>query len=222
MAPSVIRPFFSSFNESGLESDFCFDRYARYDPYGYDGDGMGAQNDTRQTRPGKVKWDSVNWGGLQQDCYSRNEDRYEPFRRPNGSAIFRMPSEADVSDVDETLVFPPEQEEETKSSRIWQSKRKDYKERSAIVLRTWEGNEWTVDTIQFIRTYIMELALHSGAEYEVIILVEIKDVENPIFSDPNTYNEVLKKSVPNEFKDMAILFNRNLLEKWYPKVGAHE
>ena len=68
----------------------------------------------------------------------------------------------------------------------------------------------------------MELALHSGAEYEVIILVEVKNITIPIFEDEEAYRQTLLKSVPAEFSDVTILFSRDLLEKWYPKIGRHK
>jgi len=218
---SALEPIIGSYTETGLESDFCFDRHARYDPYGYE---EGDFNDGKEesSRALKVTWENVNWGELQSDCFMRNEDRYEPYNRTDASATFWMPSKEDQEQVDDILVFPPEEAKNVKSYWQWQAKRKSYKKRNAIVLRTWDGNEWTVDTTQYVRSYIMELALHSGAEYEVILLVEVKDLKKKIFDNPKAYREALLTSVPDEFVDMTVLFNRMLLEAWYPKVGRHE
>lgn len=218
---SALEPIIGSYTETGLESDFCFDRHARYDPYGYE---EGDFNDGKEesSRALKVTWENVNWGELQSDCFMRNEDRYEPYNRTDASATFWMPSKEDQEQVDDILVFPPEEAKNVRSYWQWQAKRKSYKKRNAIVLRTWDGNEWTVDTTQYVRSYIMELALHSGAEYEVILLVEVKDLKKKIFDNPKAYREALLTSVPDEFVDMTVLFNRMLLEAWYPKVGRHE
>ncbi len=214
-------PMIGSYNETGLQSDFCFDRHARYDPYGYEGGTFNGEKET-STRASKVVWDNVNWGELQKNCFLRNEDRYEPYNRTDASTTLWSPSNEDHEGVDKTLVFPPDESNNVKSYWQWQAKRKGYKKRNAVVLRTWDGNEWTVDTMQHVRSYIMELALHSGAEYEVIVLCEVKDLEKKIFDDPKAYREALATSVPDEFVDMTILFNRRLLEMWYPKVGKHE
>lgn len=215
------KPMLGSREETGLESDFCFDRHARYDPYGYDeGEYVSGKGST--SRASNVLWDNVNWGQLQSECFSRNENRYQPYNRTDASTIFWMPSEEDHISVDKTLVLAPDESDNVKSYWQWQAQRKDYKKRNAVVLRTWDGNEWTIDTMQFVRSYIMELALHSGAEYEVIILVEIKDLKKKIFEDPKAYREALIASVPDEFVDMTVLFNRKLLETWYPKVGKQE
>lgn len=217
----ALQPLFGSYKETGLHSDFCFDRHSRFDPYSY-GEDEGAKGTGRASQPSKVLWNEVNWGQLQQDCLLGNENRFKSFQRVGGRMIFWTPAKEDHEYAESTLVLPTQEEPRGKSYGLWQSHRTSYKQRTAIVLRTWDGNEWTIDTIQFVRAYIMELVLHSGAEYEVIILVEVKDVQKPIFMDPKAYQEVLANSVPNEFVNMTLLFNRDLLEEWYPKVGKHE
>ena len=227
-AHAASRPIIGSYSETGLESDFCFDRHARYDPYGYD-DEFPSAADTQadHMEPSKVTWKDVRWGELQRECLARNQDRYEPVDFPNRTDVastrdkFWMPAKKDHEDVDSALIFPPEQLEEGASYRWWQANRASYKKKQAVVLRTWDGNEWTIDTTQYVRSFIMELGLHSGLEYEVIILVEIKDCTIPIFENEKAYRETLLKSVPDEFADITILFNRILLETWYPKVGKH-
>ncbi len=216
----VPRPIIGSYRETGLESDFCLDRHARYEPYGYEDEFPGAEEPHVGTS--KVEWKDVRWGQLQRDCLARNEDRYEPLEQPIRNK-FRMPTVADQEGVDSTLVFASnESNDEVQSFRLWQQNRQSYKKKTAIVFRTWDGNEWSIDSMQYVRSHLMELALHSGAEYEVIILVEVKDITIPIFEDEKAYKQTLSKSVPDEFSDVTILFNRELLEKWYPKVGEHK
>ena len=132
-----------------------------------------------------------------------------------------MPREEDIEDVANILVLPEAVAPKSTSYRLWKSAQK-YKQRTAIVLRTEEGNEWTVDAMQYIRSMIMELSLHSGAEYEVIIMVEVLDANAHIFDSDASYQQMLNKAVPDEFKNISLLFNRQLLDKWYPKAGQHE
>lgn len=213
---------FGSYNATGLSSDFCLDRHARYDPYGYDeGDLEGNGGRRKISRASKVQWEKVDWGLLQGDCLMRNQYRYEPLPPANRTTMLWMPSEEDIEDVDSTVVLPDDGSQKSMSYRLWKSGQ-NYKQRTAIVLRTWESNEWTVDTMQYIRSMIMELSLHSGAEYEVIIMVEIKDASARIFDSAASYQQTLTKAVPGEFKNNTVLFNRQLLEKWYPKAGQHE
>lgn len=213
---------FGSYNATGLASDFCLDRHARYDPYGYDeGDLEAAGGRRKANRASKVQWDNLDWGYLQGDCLARNQHRYEPLPWVNRTTTLWMPREEDIDEVDSTVVLPEDGLQKSKSYRLWRSERK-YKPRTAIVLRTEENNEWTIDTRQYMRSMIMELSLHSGAEYEVIIMVEIKDTSAQIFQNDASYQQSLKKAVPSEFQNSTILFNRPLLEKWYPKAGQHE
>lgn len=67
----------------------------------------------------------------------------------------------------------------------------------------------------------MELSLHSGAEYEVFLLVHVKDDTIPIYSDDNTVQRLKEIYIPAEFRNMTIFFNNKLLEAWYPKVEEH-
>lgn len=213
---------FGSYNATGLASDFCLDRHARYDPYGYDEGNLEASGGRRKAnRASKVQWEKVDWGYLQEDCLTRNQPRYAPLPSANRTTTLWMPREEDINDVDNTIVLQDAESQKSMSYRLWKSDQK-YKQRTAVVLRTWETNEWTVDTIQYIRSMIMELSLHSGAEYEVIVLVDVKDAGARIFDNDASYRQTLKKSMPDEFKNNTILFNRQLLERWYPKAGQHE
>ena len=175
-----------------------------------------------------MTWIDVRWGKLQRDCLARNAGRYEHVNFPNRTDVasthdkFWMPTAKDRDEVASTLILPPDEPDKGASYRWWQENRASYRKKQAIVLRTWDGNEWTVDTMQYVRSFIMELGLHSGLEYEVIILVEVKDCTIPIFENEKAYRETLLKSVPDEFSDITILFNRILLEKWYPKVGKQK
>ena len=213
----VPRPIIGSYRETGLESDFCLDRHARYDPYGYEDEFPDAEEP--HVGSSKVEWKDVRWGQLQRDCLTRNEDRYERLEEPIRNK-FRLPTKGDQEGVDSTLVLATNESNIVPHYRLWQQNQQSYKKKSAVVVRTWDGNEWTIDTMQYVRSLIMELALHSGAEYEVIILVEVKDITIPIFEDEEAYRQTLLKSVPDEFGDITIIFNRVLLEKWFPKIGA--
>ena len=211
---------FGSYNATGLATDFCLDRHARYDPYGYDEWHLEGGK-RKSNRASKVIWEQVDWGFLQGDCLLRNQYRYQPLEFLNRTTTLWMPREEDVQDVDSTIVLPEDESQERKSYRLWRSGQK-YKSRTAIVLRAEEGIEWTIDSMQYVRSLIVELSLHSGAEYEVIIMVEANNGSAQIFDNDASYQQVLKTAVPKEFMNNTILFNRKLLETWYPQTGQHE
>ena len=204
---------FGSYEETGLDDTFCFDRFARYEAYGYDEDTP--DQTAKVKRDGTIDWKMVDWGSLQYDCLSRNENRYESIERANHTE-FWMPRQEDFADVDDTLHFPAEF-----PKGGWLSSSASFKKRSAVVLHMNAGKEWTVDTMQYIRSIIQEVSLHSGAEYEVIILAETKDSSKPLFIDTGAYRVLLKNSVPDEFAGHALLFNRALVDTWYPKIEKH-
>lgn len=62
----------------------------------------------------------------------------------------------------------------------------------------------------------MELSLHSGGEYEVIILSEVKDDSKAIFDYEEDYRTTLNRAVPPEFRDITLLFNLALVRAWFP------
>lgn len=66
----------------------------------------------------------------------------------------------------------------------------------------------------------MELSLHTGGEYELFLLVDVKDPILPISQDIDI-RRVMETYIPAEFHDMTILFNEETLKSWYPKIDEH-
>ncbi|KAL8968759.1 MAG: hypothetical protein Q9197_004710 [Variospora fuerteventurae] len=212
------QPIFGSYKDTGLGFGYCFERHARNSAYG-DEDAAGDRLNNRP-QPQKVEWEKVNWGRLQRECYNRNRGRFQESKAP--LSMFRFPAHEDTSRVNETLILPdPAPNSEHQSNRQWLSNSKRYKARNAVLLRTYENKKYTPDNMLHIRSMITELSLHSGAEYEVFLLVQIVDLDRHIFSDPAVYQKALDDFVPHEFHNVSVLFNVPLLEAWYPKVGKH-
>ena len=206
---------FGSYQDTGLDYTHCFDRLTRYSPYGFEED-SGNRGGGKAKREETPDWKKVNWGQLQNECLLKNVDRYERVGMPNHTTLW-LPTKEDTGAVDDTLYFGAE----PRKSRWWSSGA-SFKKRSAAVIQMEPSTEWTVDTSEYIRSIITELSLHSGAEYEVIILVEVKDASRSIFADPAEYQKTFKKSVPEEFQGNSLLFNRVLVEGWYPHVPKHK
>lgn len=192
-------PIFGSYEAWNLNRSICVDRNSRYAAYGYTETGN------------KGQWQDVNWANLQQDCLQRNADRYQP------------------SDIREkTSTLHREQDKGTdkhhrreKAETYRNNTSASFKTRTAVVLRTWLDMEYTEDALYYIRSIIMELSLLSGAEYEVILLVDAKNIELPYPTD-NVGLDNLKKSLPRELQDLAVFFNAEILKDWYPKIDVHE
>jgi len=100
------------------------------------------------------------------------------------------------------------------------------KKRQAVVLRGHNFFEWRRNDFHYTRSLIAELNLASGGEYELFLLVQLNGDENANYtstelSDPKLLAELKEKYVPAEFRDIAVLFNDNVLKDLYPKVESH-
>ncbi|OCL15298.1 hypothetical protein AOQ84DRAFT_279185, partial [Glonium stellatum] len=192
--PLVSRP-----DAVGLDSDVCFDRYSRYGPYGFN-DAIG--------KP-QVDWKNVKWGELQNQCLAQNKARYRPdARRPTnmrpGAELREEPMDTSVH---------------TESRRAKADKpTPSYHSRTAVLIRAYEGYTYEENDILAIRAMITELSLFSGGEYQVFLLVQIKSKTADIFASPKNYDEALRRYVPSELRDIAILWHESIFQAWYPAV----
>ena len=69
---------------------------------------------------------------------------------------------------------------------------------------------------------VMELSLLSGAEYEAIILVDVKDQILPNPMDNAAMDSLKKECLPEELRGLAVFFNTKLLGDWYPTIDVHQ
>jgi hypothetical protein len=187
-----------------LDGNVCVDRFARYGAYGY------GENETEEvpgfTTPSQVAWNTLQWGDLQRQCLEKNWGRYsEPLEKN-----YLNPYPLAIPEA-----RPPWKKTEAGSLlRLFP--------RSAVLVRIWHDMNWTENDKHYLRSLIMELSLGSGAEYEVFLMVHVKDPSLPIYSDSSTVEKIKATFIPAEFRDIVILFNNKLLEAWYPNIEEHE
>lgn len=202
---------FGSFAESGLDSTHCFDRKGRLGLYGFD---VGRDRPSLQTSGSlDADWSNVDWGQLQAQCREANKARFS--RGPGQRLVLAYPeAEKPPSPKRETMLVS------RSGKRSFFSPPKKHKDRIAVLLRAWQGMEYTPELLQSVRSMISELSLHTGGEYSVYLMVEIKDKDRPIQTGPGsgTYQKTLDDVVPREFHNLTILFNQDLLKLWYPKI----
>jgi hypothetical protein len=183
---------------TGVDISKCFDRYHRYGPYG-----LGQDDDTKvkdfEAPSSKPDWSRVGWGNLQDQCTLDNKERWAPKAR---IAVDTAP----VKDMPKKFV-----------EQVQESSKPQFHQRTALLIRTWEGYTYTDNDIQSIRALITELSLLSGGEYQVFLFVNIKDNHANLF-DEKIRNDLLKQWVPEEFQDISILWNEGIMESWYPEV----
>ncbi|KAI1763166.1 hypothetical protein GGR53DRAFT_531718 [Hypoxylon sp. FL1150] len=75
--------------------------------------------------------------------------------------------------------------------------------------------------LAWLRALIVEVALHRNEKYQVYFLVNIKDT-NIDLTDEATYQKSLISVVPEELRDIALLFNERTLKTWYPQTPEHD
>ncbi|KAJ5779394.1 hypothetical protein N7457_007114 [Penicillium paradoxum] len=199
-------PRFGSYEALDLDGEVCTDRYSRFGAYGYDENGE--DEIPGFTRPRAVPWCEVDWYKLQSLCLERNANRYESTEMINS-----LNQNALAFDL-------PQAPKKSSESRTSDANVKRFHPRSAVLIRAWSGLHWKPHHCEYLRSLIMELSLHSGGEYQIFILIHVKDDMMPIFSDIKTIDR-LKNSIPKEFRNMALFFNNKLLEAWYPRIEEH-
>lgn len=151
-------------------------------------------------RPSHVNWDQVNWGNLQRECVRLNSNRFDLNPRTIHTGDSR----------ENTNPFPGA----AGATR---------KQRTAVLLRGYSGFDYTPNVVQNIRAMIVELALNSGGEYEVFLVVEVRESldhssSDPNITDPQTYEQTKRQHVPQEFCNMTVLWNEKQWRDLYPLV----
>lgn len=199
-----------SYELLGLPEDVCFERYGRLGPYGlgygekYGGTGTGQQGDMEGSeavwKNGQVDYRGVNWGDAQKRCVKSNSARF------NSTTKSVKGSEANSG-------FKPHQNTSTPALPT------KFMPRTAVVIRSWDDFEYKEEDILQLRAMISELSLGSGGEYEVHLLVQVRDEsKHPIWADEKTYADHLAESVPEEFQGITTLWSETQMLMLYQGV----
>ena len=200
-----------SYDLLGLPQDICFERYGRLGPYGLGyglrsgGTGTGEHGDLAGSEDvwvnGRVDYQNINWGNAQKRCYQANTARFEARSPFVGNVEKHPPSPEDMLDKRQQLNSGLERSNST-------GRPKEFVPRTAVVIRSWDDFEYREEDIMHLRAMISELSLGSGAEYDVHLLVQVKDeAKHPIWADEDTYQQHLQNSVPAEFHGIATLWS---------------
>ncbi|KAI1857744.1 uncharacterized protein JN550_013080 [Neoarthrinium moseri] len=188
-------PHFGSYNNLGITPDMCWERFGRLGPYGYsypkEEGGLGFSVNSERAGADKIlaKFDKIDWRNMNWDRAQKRcfEKNKHRFGGGGGGA---SPSSDE----------PP----------------KKKVPRTAFVLRTWTGYEYDDIHLLSLRAMINELALKSGGEYDIHLLVHVKDESIPIWASEEVYQDTLRKNVPAEFWGMATLWSVPLMRLYYP------
>ncbi|KAF2841034.1 hypothetical protein M501DRAFT_1015020 [Patellaria atrata CBS 101060] len=184
---NMTEPFFGSYEELTLTEDKCFDRFGRFAPYGY---GYNPED-----------------GGLGLG------DKSE---RAGSEKIFDVIGKIDYRKMDwgkaQAKCY------EKNKQRYHDDSQSDKKKlvRQAFVLRVWTGYKWNPYRIMTLRAMINELSLKSGGEYDVHLLLHVKDENIPIFASEEIYNRTIHENLPEEFWGLATLWSVPQMRAYYP------
>lgn len=145
-----------------------------------------------------MDWNNVNWGQLQQECVHANAGRYNTTAPNEGSGLAawfqRKAKPTNLLNAD----IKPEA-------------------RTAILIRSYTDKVYSENDKQVIRSMVQELSLQSGGEYEVFLLVHVKEDNIPIHQK-EIYEKVLRDNIPQEFWNMTILWNMPMVSERYNKL----
>lgn len=191
-----------------MNNSLCADRYSRYGAYGY----LQGNETTRlhnwngtfgSNEAAEIDWEQVDWAHLQHECLQRNSVRYRT-----------QPSERKISALYKSL-------DSDVQSREPLNKTDKAQPRTAVILRSWIGMKYTENDLYHIRSMMMELSLYSGAEYELILLIDCQGEKLPKETDHAAWEAFNKKHLPQELRNLAVWFNAEMLNDWYPGIDVH-
>lgn len=223
-------PIMGSYDVLNMDQNICWERDTRLGPYG-----LTDQKRAERGEQTSIDWDNISWGDLQRRCVLKNAKRFEmnkerknPYldaypetsKKPNTKSSGRVERRDDADDAVPTPAAIPESEQIIGKEAPSPAKTGGYikEKREAILLRSYTGKEYTENDKQVIRAMISELTLKSGGEYEVFLLVHVKDRNLRIFDDPDTYQYVLQENIPAEFHGLTVLWNDEIVWNIYTEM----
>lgn len=186
-------PYWGSYEMLNIAPDRCFDRFGRLGPYGYSYNpaegGLGLANKSELVGVDKIHemFEKVDYRDVSWgDAQKRCVEKNRKRFEPNDTH------------TDEGAAH------------------KKTVQRTAYVLRTWTGYEYSDIQLLSLRAMVNELSLKSGGEYDVHLLVHVKDDSIPIWASEEVYNQTLQENVPKEFWGIATLWSEQLMRTYYP------
>ncbi|RVX73076.1 hypothetical protein B0A52_02202 [Exophiala mesophila] len=209
----------------GLRNDICVDRFGRLGPYGLgyslNRGGSGAQQEGERegadlvwVETPEVDWRNVKWNEVQNRCLRDNSHRFNELPKPRIDT-FRAMQVGSLQRRQDDPESEPLATEKPTSSKSPPKPGSDKLPRTAVLIRTWSDYRYTVEDKIYLRSLISELMLLSGGEYTVHFLIQIKNSDEPIFSDDETYERKLRESLPEEFRGMGTLWNERQMHLMY-------
>ncbi|KAK3373472.1 hypothetical protein B0T24DRAFT_262963 [Lasiosphaeria ovina] len=207
-------PGFGSYEDLGLDQNLCFERETRMGQYGVS-PVMGEDG-----KP--LEWDTIDWGTLQRECRELNEARFATSGPPN-IYVTAADEKKVKTNNDDSQNFKRHMDHHVRrqagsSGPSVTNTTSTVKEpRTALLLRSYTGKEYTDNDKQAIRSLITELNLRTGGEYEVFLFVHVRD-DSDIWSSKEAYQQVVQTAAPREFWNITVLWNGKAVDRMYTKL----
>jgi hypothetical protein len=238
-------PKMGTYDKLGLDANLCWERETRLGPYGFVPQMKKMAGETMPVEWDNVNWGDLQRRCVHQNSkrYDLNKSRKNPYlhaypetshfaeaileaQPPTSNPVTRKsPSDKSAGDLKLSKEQKPAKIEGRVSTGGFDSSDDERasddftpEKRTAILLRSYTGKVYTENDKHFIRAMISELSLKSGGEYEVFLLVHVKDHNLRIFDDPETYQYVLKENIPPEFHGLTVLWNDEVVWNIYTEM----
>ncbi|KAJ3481394.1 hypothetical protein NLG97_g7830 [Lecanicillium saksenae] len=222
-----------SYQALNLDPNICWERETRLGTYG-----LTEQKKQVGGMLQPLQWDKIDWGKLQRICVKNNAKRYQSNVSSNNPYLAVYPETQRFAAVESTtgkketeamnepnrasgnVARDIQTRDEVSSNTPTSDAPSQYKveNRTALLLRSYTGKKYTENDKQTIRALITELSLKSGGEYEVFLLVQVKDNSRDIFGSRKEYLKVLSEHVPVEFHGITVLWNDNAIKEIYTEM----
>ncbi|CAF3445864.1 unnamed protein product [Fusarium graminearum] len=245
-------PRFGSYDALNMDPNLCWERETRLGPYGLHRQFKKVGGEPQPLNFDSVNWGDLQRMCVNKNAqrFEMNQERVNEYlnnypetvigphapKNPEEPAQEKM-SKRDIPAEPESMgqaapinvetlpsvasPLPKQPEEQTKHPRA-PTKGHVSEPRTAILLRSYTGKDYTENDKQTIRALVSELSLRTGGQYEVFLLVQVKDNNLRIFESEDVYQTVLSQSVPPEFRSMTILWNDDIVWQLYPKLTDPE
>jgi hypothetical protein len=198
-----------------IDSNLCYERESRLSAYGYQEERSDSASGYKGP-PKNINWDNVNWGQLQKFCYEKNAGRYTQIEDMPKVEVGGFSRSLTAREVEDDHI-EDEAEARTQGLHGIPEAIIKPKSRTAVLLRTYSGKNYTENDKQNIRSLVTELSLRSGGEYQVYLLVQIKS-DLLIWTDTAMYDKAVHENVPQEFWGMTVLWDDAKMREWYPLI----
>jgi len=239
-------PGFGSYSVLGLDRNLCFERETRMGHYGlyptYDQDGEQFDWDN-------VNWGDLQHQCLEKNAARfASSGPANPYVATGADASADLKRDTDASedvdgtertenagDLDEDVPVMHTLKQFWRKPSAHGARRTSHKAaddskrahnttsqlepRTAVLLRSFSGKNYTENDKQVIRSLVTELTLRSGGEFQVFLFVHIKDNDLELWSK-DAYQKAVEEFVPQEFRSIAVLWNEPAVDRMYTNLSA--